>query len=137
MITTEPTNQGLRKPSENVPVSTQLKESVLNVYSQHETKLNCVESSETGRAYHYCLKLPGYIMDDFTCYRTKTHLVITTEKKQTDSSLGAKRSYCYPSAYFKIHIPLPEKAITDQFDMRYENDYLFVDLFKELIRRAP
>ena len=132
MLQTKPSNKGTSRPSRDVPTSVQQKIDKLHEYYDDASKLNCVESSETGKAYHYCLKLPGYILEDFTCYRTGSHLVITTEKNLNENAnKGGKRSYCYPSAYFKIHIPLPEKPISDEFDMRYEDDFLFVDLFKQ------
>lgn len=131
MITTKPSNKGTSRPSREVPTSVQQKIDKLQGHYDEVSKLNCVESSETGKAYHYCLKLPGYILDDFTCYRTDTHLVVTTEKKdQNIDAKGNRRNYCYPSALFKIHIPLPEKPISDQFDMKYEEDFLYIDLFK-------
>lgn len=131
MIQEKHLSRRTRRIQDAVPISTQQKERLLHGQYDEISRLNCVESSETSRGYQYCLRMPGYIETDFTCFKTQSHLVITTEKNVQDANVSSnKRSYCYPSAYFKIHIPLPEYPITDQVKMHYEKDLLCVDLFK-------
>ncbi|WP_406683481.1 Hsp20/alpha crystallin family protein [Seonamhaeicola sp. MEBiC1930] len=103
----------------------------------NETNKNNLKILETESGYHYELKIPGYIKEDFRFYISRNQLVITTEKIKTFiKSLGNKvsknkHSYCYPSAYFKMKIPLPKKLIKKEIFVNYKNEVLSFDLLKQ------
>ena len=133
MLDTRSSKRQLNRPSESGAMVAEKKEP--KKFDPYNTELNCVDSSLTDKGFRYRLKLPGYVAEDFRCYRTSTHLVITTEKNNENRQINedgkSKHNYCYASALFTIHIPLPKEAITNQVEMRYVNDFLQVDLFKQ------
>lgn len=99
--------------------------------SKLETDNFSIKESETG--FHYELKIPGYIKDDFNFYISGNHLVLTTDKSKCmmpDVVKSLKHSYCYPSAYFKKIIPLPNKLIKKEISVAYKDEVLSFDLFK-------
>ncbi len=90
-----------------------------------------LKTHETDLGYHYELKIPGYVKEDFRFFISRNDLVITTEKeKKTIETDGTKRSYCYPSALFKMNIPLPKKAIKKEIHVDYIDEVLSFDLLK-------
>ncbi|WP_370476623.1 hypothetical protein [Tamlana flava] len=101
-----------------------------------KSKLDNLKITETETKFHYELKLPGYIKDDFYFYLDNGNLVVTTDKSKLSESaqeenLSKKRHfYCYPSARFKIKIPLPNKPIKKEIEVDYTDEVLKFDLLK-------
>ncbi|RED44915.1 Hsp20/alpha crystallin family protein [Seonamhaeicola aphaedonensis] len=109
--------------------STQLNK--IGLYSKSLKNEIKVEESDSG--FHYELKIPGYIKEDFNFYISGNHLVLTTDKSKCmlpDEVNRSKHSYCYPSAYFKRIIPLPNKPIEKRITVNYENETLYFILYK-------
>ncbi|MEL0456727.1 Hsp20/alpha crystallin family protein [Flavobacteriaceae bacterium SZ-1-7] len=108
-----------------------LKENLFSI-----SKLNNLKITETEKCFHYELKLPGYIKDDFNFYLDNGNLVVTTDKSKLSESAQEenfskkKHFYCYPSARFKIKIPLPDKLIKKEIDVDYADEVLKFDLLK-------
>ena len=104
--------------------------------SNYKSRNNNLKVQETELGYHYELKIPGYIKEDFRFYISRNQLVVTTEKGKTKmNSLGNKKnmdkhSYCYPSALFKMSIPLPRKPIEKKIAVEYRNETLHFSLYK-------
>ncbi|ULC58504.1 Hsp20/alpha crystallin family protein [Flaviramulus sp. BrNp1-15] len=106
----------------------------LNIKPNKGKELSDVKIKETASKFHYELKLPGYIKEDFNFYINNSNdLVVTTDKKygksQEDND-GKRHSYCYPSAYFKRRLPLPENVVRNKISVDYKNETLSFDLFK-------
>ncbi len=102
---------------------------------QNKLSKNNLKVQETRTGYHYELKIPGYIREDFNFYVEGNDLVITTDKSKTsmaeNSSDNRKRHhYCYPSAYFKMRIPLPSHIVSNKISVNYVDEVLSFDLFK-------
>ncbi|SFD04652.1 Hsp20/alpha crystallin family protein [Algibacter pectinivorans] len=90
---------------------------------------------ETDSSFHYELEIPGYVKEDFNFYISRDNLVVTTDKsnlKQTNAGDEPKKkhAYCYPSAYFKMRIPLPRKLLKKEILVNYKNKILSFDLLK-------
>lgn len=98
-------------------------------------KQSDVKITETESSFHYELKIPGYIKEDFNFYINNKDLVVTTEKKEIKKaySEGKKEchSYCYPSALFKRKIELPKKIVKDRIFVDYKDEVLSFDLLKK------
>lgn len=98
-----------------------------------------IQIIETDECYHFELKKPGYIKDDFNFYICKKVLVVTTEKikhaieGQTGDSKAMKHSYCYPSAYFKMEFVLPNGTNNNEFFYDYKDGILTFELRKSNI----
>jgi len=106
-----------------------------NYNSQNKPSKNNIKVQETRTGFHYELKIPGYVREDFNFYVSGKDLVVTTEKSKTTISEnrdGGKRNhnYCYPSAYFKIKIPLPSNIVSNKITVKYEEEVLSFNLFK-------
>jgi HSP20 family molecular chaperone IbpA len=86
-----------------------------------------VQIKETDSGFHYELKIPGYIREDFRFYISNNDLVVTTEKGKTEKG---KHAYCYPSAYFKKRFPLPHNVNRNEIKVDYMNEVLCFDLYK-------
>ena len=101
-----------------------------------KSKLDNLKITETETMFHYELKLPGYIKDDFIFYLSNGNLVVTTDKSnfsesaQKENFSKKKHFYCYPSARFKMKIPLPDKPIKKEIDVDYRDEVLKFDLLK-------
>ncbi|SFZ94476.1 Hsp20/alpha crystallin family protein [Flaviramulus basaltis] len=95
-----------------------------------------VKIKETESSFHYELKLPGYVKEDFNFYINKNdNLVVTTEKINKkvaleDEVTNTKHSYCYASAYFKRNFKLPKNVVRDEISVDYKDEILSFDLFK-------
>ena len=95
-----------------------------------------IQIEETDESYHFELKKPGYIKDDFNFYIGKNSLVVTTEKIKgvSEGQIGEnnvlKHSYCYPSAYFKIEFHLPNDIVKEEFFYDYKDEILSFDFLK-------
>jgi HSP20 family molecular chaperone IbpA len=91
-----------------------------------------IKFKETELGYHYELKIPGYIKEDFRFYISKNQLVITTEKEKNVEAVvdKEKHSYCYPSVLFKMTVPLPKKPIEKKITVEYRNEVLYFSLYK-------
>lgn len=101
------------------------------LYSLNNSKKTDYKIKETESGFRYELKIPGYIEEDFNFYRSKNNLVITTDKGCTNTSNNKMgHSYCYPSAYFKMNIPLPNKFLKNEITFNYKDEVLHFDLFK-------
>ena len=92
---------------------------------------------ETDSSFHYELKIPGYIKEDFNFYiNSNDHLVVTTEKRnkretvKNVDSRNNKHSYCYASAYFKRRLQLPKNVVRNEISVDYKDEILSFDLFK-------
>jgi HSP20 family molecular chaperone IbpA len=98
-----------------------------------------IQIIETDESYHFELKKPGYIKDDFNFYIYKKVLVVTTEKikdergSQIGDGTALKHSYCYPSAYFKMELNLPNDSNKDEFFYDYKDGILTFELRKSNI----
>lgn len=106
-----------------------------NRYFNRNSKKAELKVLETESSYHYELEIPGYVKEDFNFYVSQDNLVLTTERskvnqKAEDNSKNTKHSYCYPSAYFKMKIPLPSSFIKKEIFVDYKNKILSFDLFK-------
>ena len=90
--------------------------------------------TESDTRYHYELKIPGYIKDDFRFYISGNKLVVTTAKKdnieESSKEIYPKHSYCYPSALFKCEFSLPKNVVRNKITMDYKNEVLSFNLFK-------
>ena len=104
-----------------------------------KSNLAGIQFKETEEWYHFELKKPGYIKDDFNFFIGKNSLVITTEKVKNaeESSIEdpktMKHSYCYPSAYFKKELHLPNDILQGEFIYDYKDGVLSFDFFKSKI----
>ena len=88
---------------------------------------------ETESSFHFRLKLPGYVKEDFNFYvNGNDYLVVTTEKinKKTTLKNTHRHSYCYASAYFKRKFPMPKNVVRDKISVDYEDETLTFELFK-------
>ncbi|MEP3837641.1 MAG: Hsp20 family protein [Algibacter sp.] len=90
---------------------------------------------ETDSSFHYELEIPGYVKEDFNFYVSRNNLVVTTDKSNLNhdnkvDGIRKKHAYCYPSAYFKMRIPLPQKLLKKEILVNYKNKILSFDLFK-------
>lgn len=92
-------------------------------------KSNTVQIKETESGFHYELKIPGYIKEDFRFYVSDNDLVVTTEKRSVEKG---KHSYCYPSALFKRRFPLPYSVKRDEIKVDYIDEVLHFDLYKSV-----
>ncbi|MCR8668615.1 Hsp20/alpha crystallin family protein [Aestuariibaculum sp. M13] len=110
--------------------------------NEHEKKdSNLPESSslanvkETETSYHYELKIPGYIKDDFNFYIAGDKLVVTTERrrhnKQVEENTPSRHSYCYPSALVKHKFALPDDIVRNKITVEYCDEVLSFKLFKQ------
>lgn len=103
---------------------------------KEKSNSSVVQIKETDEGYHFELKKPGYIKDDFNFYINKKVLVVTTERikhgieSQTGDSKVVKHSYCYPSAYFKLAFHIPNDTDKDDFFYDYKDGILSFDLRK-------
>lgn len=103
---------------------------------KEESNLSGVQIKETDESYHFELKKPGYIKEDFNFYISKKVLVVTTEKikdlseGQIGDSKAFKHSYCYPSAYFKMDFNLPNETNKEEFFYDYKDGILSFDFHK-------
>ena len=94
------------------------------------------EITETDFSYHYELKIPGYIQDDFNFYIRDNDLVLTTgkikkvEANENEDTKFKKHPYFYPSAYSKRHFRLPNNIIRDEILVDYKDEILSFDLIK-------
>ncbi|GAA4291359.1 Hsp20/alpha crystallin family protein [Aestuariibaculum suncheonense] len=90
---------------------------------------------ETEHHYHYELKIPGYIKDDFNFYIAGDNLVVTTERRRPDKTpeknTPSRHSYCYPSALFKRKFELPDNIIRTKITVEYCDEVLSFKLFKQ------
>lgn len=121
----------------NMPTHGEYKTNVPDLDIIPNTKsLSQIKMTETGSGYHYEIKIPGYIKEDFNFYKIKNDLVLTTEKREeikTDkkgNDNGSRHSYCYASAYFKISFHLPNNVDCDEIFVDYNNEILSFDLLK-------
>jgi HSP20 family molecular chaperone IbpA len=95
-----------------------------------------IKFNETNEGYHFELKKPGYIKEDFNFFISKKGLVVTTEKmknvyeNQSIEHKKNKHSYCYPSAYFKMAFHIPNDTDKDEFFYDYKDGILSFDLKK-------
>ncbi|MBD0833160.1 Hsp20/alpha crystallin family protein [Aestuariibaculum sediminum] len=107
----------------------QKKEKLAKVSELPETKVQ-----ETATCYHYELKIPGYIKDDFNFYISGDKLVVTTERighgNNQNKNSDSKHYYCYPSALFKRKFDLPDDVRKNEIDVDYKNEILSFDLYK-------
>lgn len=91
-----------------------------------------IKFKETELGYHYELRIPGYIKEDFRFYISRNQLVITTEKEKIpDAADSEKHSYCYPSALFKTTVALPKMPIKKKITVEYRDETLYFSLYKE------
>ncbi|MFY0712684.1 Hsp20/alpha crystallin family protein [Seonamhaeicola sp. NFXS20] len=93
-----------------------------------------LRTSETDTTFHYELKIPGYVKEDFVFYIAGSNLVITTDKSKINKENEVeerRHNYCYPSAYFKMKISLPKDIVRDRISVNYINEVLIFDLFKK------
>jgi HSP20 family molecular chaperone IbpA len=94
------------------------------------------ELRETNSSFHFELKLPGYIKEDFSFYISNGDLVVTTRKSKIKeaynmaSDKNTRHSYCYPSAYFKRRFQLPKNIVRDTILVDYKDGILSFDLLK-------
>lgn len=105
----------------------------VSIISDSKSNKNDIKVLETDSGFQYELKIPGYMKDDFNFYISGNHLVLTTDKSKCmlpDEVNSVKHSYCYPSAYFKKIIPLPNKPIEKRITVDYENETLYFSLHK-------
>ncbi|MBD0824370.1 Hsp20/alpha crystallin family protein [Aestuariibaculum marinum] len=90
---------------------------------------------ETNKTYHYELKIPGYVKDDFNFYIAGDKLVVTTERrrhnKEIEPNTPSRHSYCYPSALFKHKFALPDNIVRNKITVDYCDEVLSFDLFKK------
>ncbi|TYA78495.1 Hsp20/alpha crystallin family protein [Seonamhaeicola marinus] len=114
--------------------SLRLKESKSSIVfkANDKTKLDKKELkiNETELGYHYEMVVPGYLKEDFRFYISSSNLVVTTQKEKSKDG-KEKRSYCYPSALFRVEIPLPEKPIENKITVEYRNKILNFSLYKK------
>lgn len=110
---------------------------LLDKVSSKNASINkSIKFKETELGYHYELKIPGYVKEDFYFYLSPPHLIITTGRSEgknrlnEDSDTKRKHSYCYPSAFFKVYVPLPNKPIKNEVTVNYKNEVLVFDLYK-------
>ncbi|MEW4925736.1 Hsp20/alpha crystallin family protein [Algibacter sp. 2305UL17-15] len=119
--------------------------SISDPYLDKRTHPSDVKVTETKSSFHFELKLPGYIKEDFNFYVCSDDLVVTTErsniKEMCTKESGAnendthqRHSYCYPSAYFKRRFPLPENIVRDKISVDYKNGILSFELLKSVSR---
>lgn len=86
--------------------------------------------------YQFKLKKPGYVKDDFNFNISKNKLVVTTQKfkgvdeNHLEEKKAIKHSYCYPSAFFKMEIQLPDDIDKDQFLFDYRDGVLTFGFLK-------
>lgn len=91
---------------------------------------------ETDSSFHYELKIPGYIKEDFNFYVSNNDLVLTTERSkknevhEKDGIKTKRHSYCYASAYFKRTFQLPENVLRNEISVDYKDEILSFDLLK-------
>lgn len=97
-----------------------------NRYTSKNIKNTNLRIKETESTFHYELKIPGYVKEDFNFYVSQDYLVVTTGRSKMNGvgNKNSKHSYCYPSAYFKINIPLPSKYIKNEILVNYKNEIL-------------
>lgn len=102
----------------------------VNFNASTKTKLNKKEFKlkETEMGYHYEMEVPGYVKEDFRFYISGNNLVVTTEKEK--NSATEKHSYCYPSALFKMKIPLPKLPVDKRITVEYRDKILYFSLYK-------
>ncbi|WP_299551190.1 hypothetical protein [Seonamhaeicola sp.] len=123
-------------PATNTPLNRRRKSIISNASKdrlQQKPAKNTFKLNETELGFHYEIKIPGYIKDDFRFYISGNNLVITTDKsKTTPATEGThkKHNYCYPSALFKMNIALPKKPIKKKITVEYRNEILYFSLFK-------
>ncbi|XMO86446.1 Hsp20/alpha crystallin family protein [Algibacter sp. AS12] len=114
------------------------KQRLSRTYKRYFSKTNenpDLKVLETDSSFHYELEIPGYVKEDFNFYVSRDNLVVTTDKSNlnqdsNENAEGKKHSYCYPSAYFKMRIPLPRKLLKKEILVNYKNKILSFDLFK-------
>ena len=100
--------------------------------------LSAIKFNETKSGYHFELKIPGYVKDDFYFYLRGNELVVTTERsKKTqvndmETNKVQRHSYCYPSAFFKRTIDVPDDIVRDEIFFDYQNEVLKFDLTKAI-----
>ncbi|PKQ46233.1 Hsp20/alpha crystallin family protein [Confluentibacter flavum] len=113
-----------------------LKNSIYNHDLSEKTTSTSAKITETDSSYHFELKKPGYIKEDFNFYISKGNLVVTTEKrnqmnmKEIIKNKGSIHSYCYPSAYFKKEFDLPNDIVKNEIVVDYKDGLLSFDLLK-------
>ncbi|GAB1855948.1 hypothetical protein MHTCC0001_07830 [Flavobacteriaceae bacterium MHTCC 0001] len=96
-------------------------------------KESIIKAKETELGFHYEMKIPGYIKEDFRFYICGNNLVITTDKDSVtsvDGRANTRHNYCYPSALFKVEIPLPSLLIKNKITVEYRNEILYFSLYK-------
>ena len=107
-----------------------------NEVLKEKSNASGIEIKETDDSYHFEIKKPGYIKDDFNFYIGKKVLVVTTEKikgvseRQIGNRKALKHSYCYPSALFKMKFNLPNDTNKDEFFYDYKDGILSFDFLK-------
>tara|TARA_R110000868_G_scaffold194178_4_gene439534 strand:- start:2166 stop:2603 length:438 start_codon:yes stop_codon:yes gene_type:complete len=112
------------------------KKEIYNRDFNERQNLSIVQITETDSSYHFELKIPGYIKDDFNFYISRDDLVVTTEKRkeiktnQATKNIVSSHSYCYPSAYFKRTFQLPPDIARDEIFVDYKDKILSFDLYK-------
>jgi HSP20 family molecular chaperone IbpA len=100
-----------------------------------------VKITETKSSFHFKLKIPGYIKEDFNFYISNDDLVVTTEKRKIKETYNMgndakhRHSYCYPSAFFKRKFPLPEHIARDEIFVDYKDEVLSFELQKQDYRK--
>lgn len=100
-------------------------------YLDRSPKNTDLKIRETEAAFHYELKIPGYVKEDFNFYFEEDHLVVTTDKSKNNvEATGSRHSYCYPSAYFKRRIAVPDVIKKDVAMVDYKDEVLSFDLLK-------
>lgn len=124
-------------PAYNIPAYGRYKTNVHDLAIIPNTeKSPKIKITETGSSYHYEMKIPGYIKEDFNFYKSKNDLVITTEKRkeiktyEKGNDNDSRHSYCYASAYFKISFHLPNNVDCVEIFVDYNNEILSFDLRK-------
>lgn len=112
-----------------------LKQEILNNDSVQNNNTSEANVKETETSYHYELKIPGYIKEDFNFYIADDKLVVTTERRRYNKKIEAnsptRHSYCYPSALFKRRFPLPEDIVRNKITVEYCDEVLSFRLFKQ------
>ena len=92
--------------------------------------------TETDSSFHFELKIPGYIKEDFNFYLNNDGLVVTTERSKNMEALENDRiktkrhSYCYASAFFKRTFQVPVNVLKDEILVDYKDEILSFDLLK-------
>ena len=114
-----------------------LKKTSKDLVSSFNQDISDLRIKETDSSFHFELRLPGYIKEDFNFYINNNDcLVVTTEKRnkreasENVDSRSNKHSYCYASAYFKRRFQLPKNVVRNKISVNYKDEILSFDLFK-------